>query len=461
MQLHNTLTKKKEEFVPLHEGEVKMYLCGPTVYDRAHLGHGRSAVAFDLIRRYFIYKGFKVTFVSNYTDIDDKMINRAAEEGISVPELTEKIIPHYEEDYGALNILPSDISPRATEYIEEMIALVQDLLDKDIAYALEDGIYFDVSRDKDYGKLSGQRLEDLKAGARITEREDKRNHQDFALWKFEKPGEPSWNAEFGKGRPGWHIECSAMSTALLGNTFDIHAGGLDLIFPHHECEIAQSESSTGEQYVKYWLHNGFVQIDNEKMSKSLGNFFTLRDIFQKYPASTVRLFLISTHYRSPINFSDAQLEQAAKTLQRLNDFVFNLKTYENQTENNLEIKKLLENAKNTFETAMDNDFEVPEALAVIFSLIKDINRLIAEKGMSTQDAMKTLHLIRAFNEVLGIIQEPEAEELINVEIEELIRNRETARAEKNYTLADSLRDQLTAKGIELIDTPDGVKWRRK
>jgi len=460
MKIHNTLTKKKEEFKPLEEGKIGMYLCGPTVYDFGHLGHGRSAVSFDIIRRYFMYKGFEVTFVSNYTDIDDKMIKRAAEEGISVPELAAKIIPHYEEDYGKLGVLPSNKSPLATEYIDEMKNIVQDLLDKGIAYPLEDGIYYDVSQDAEYGKLSGQKLENLQAGARIEEKTDKRNHQDFVLWKFEKPGEPVWETEFGNGRPGWHIECSAMSMQLLGETFDIHAGGLDLIFPHHECEIAQSELHTGKDYVKYWMHNGFVQVDNEKMSKSLGNFFTLKEIFEKYDPTAVRLFLISTHYRGPINFSDVQLEQATNTLKRLQDFVFNLKTYEADRGDNPDLPTLLTHTKEGFESAMDNDFEVPEALAVIFNLIKEVNKLMSTKDISTTDAMQVLHLVREFDTVLAVFEGNEEEELIDADIEELIQKREDARNAKDYETADRIRDELAAQGIELIDSADGVKWRK-
>lgn len=460
MQIHNTLTKKKENFTPVNEGHIGMYLCGPTVYDFAHLGHGRSAVAFDVIRRYFIYKGYKVKFVSNYTDIDDKMISRANEDNISVKNLAEKIIPHYIEDYGQLNILPSDVSPKATDFIEEMIDIIKTLEAKGITYELEDGIYYDIAKDSEYGKLSGQKLEDLRAGARVEERTDKRNHQDFVLWKFEKPGEPSWDSKWGKGRPGWHIECSAMSMKLLGETFDIHAGGLDLTFPHHECEIAQSELATNKQYAKYWMHNGFIQIDNEKMSKSLGNFFTLKDIFAKYNPLAVRLFLISTHYRSPINFSNVQLEQAVQTLQRLNDFVFNLKTYESNVEDNINVNKLITSAKEAFEKSMDDDFEVPSALATIFSLVKEINIFMADKNISTQNAMNVLNIIREFNTVLGIIEEKEGEALIDLDIEALIHARELARKEKNYAESDRIRDELKEKNIELIDTPDGVKWRK-
>ncbi len=460
MKIHNTLSKKKELFTPIHPNEVRMYVCGPTVYDYAHLGHGRSAVSFDIIRRYFIYKGFKVTYVSNYTDIEDKMIERAKLEGITVKELAEKIIPHYAQDYGRLNILPPDRTPRATEFIKEMIELIATLREKKYAYDLEDGVYFDIAKDTEYGKLSGQKLEELQMGIRIKTKTGKRNPADFVLWKFEKPGEPAWDSPFGKGRPGWHIECSAMSTKLLGQPFDIHAGGLDLIFPHHECEIAQSESATKKSYVKYWMHNGFVQVDNEKMSKSLGNFFTLKDIFAKYDPKAVRLFLISTHYRGPINFSDVQLEQAVQTLRRINDFVFNLKTYTSNAKNHAALTKLLAKTKAEVEKAFENDFEVPQALGAIFDMMREANKFIANKKISIKDAMHILNQLRSFDSVLGILTEVDGETFIDVKIESLIKEREDARKEKNFKKADQIRDKLKARGIELIDSSDGVRWRK-
>ncbi|MEK7145652.1 MAG: cysteine--tRNA ligase, partial [Patescibacteria group bacterium] len=322
IQIYDSYSGEKKPLNKEPGEELKIYVCGPTVYDHPHLGHGRSAVAFDLIRRFFIYSGYRVTYVSNYTDIDDKMIDRAEKEGISVSELAEKIIPEYEKDYDLLGIQTPDHSPRATEkkYIEEMISLIQKLDKKGHTYALADGFYFDISSFPDYGKLSHQKLEELMAGSRVEERTDKKNHQDFVLWKLKKEGEPFWASPWGDGRPGWHIECSAMSKVLLGETFDIHGGGLDLKFPHHEGEIAQSSGASGKALAHFWMHNGFVTVDKEKMSKSLGNFFTLKDVFKKFHPRVVRFFLISTHYRSPIEFSEELLEQAKSTLKSLDEF---------------------------------------------------------------------------------------------------------------------------------------------
>ncbi|MDP2624980.1 MAG: cysteine--tRNA ligase, partial [Candidatus Peregrinibacteria bacterium] len=329
LHVYNTLTNQKEGFKPIQEGKVDMYLCGPTVYDNGHLGHGRSAVAFDIIRRYleYVYREENVTFVTNYTDIDDKMINRANEEGITVKELADRIIPEYEKDYGSLGVKPPTIQTLATEYVDQMIEIVEKLIKEEYAYELEDGVYFEVEKFKEYGKLSNQKREELQAGSRIDKNDNKRHPHDFVLWKKEKPGEPSWDSPWGKGRPGWHIECSAMSYSNLGQPFDIHGGGQDLTFPHHECEIAQSEAAYGVQFCNVWLHNGFITVDKEKMSKSLGNFFTLKDIFKKYDPRAVRYFFLTSHYRSPIEFSDQQLEQAKNTLDRIRDFLLNLSHY--------------------------------------------------------------------------------------------------------------------------------------
>lgn len=458
MKIHNTLTKKKELFKPIEDGTVKMYLCGPTVYDFAHLGHGRSAVAFDIIRRYFQYKGNKVIFVSNYTDIDDKMISRANEEGITVKQLAEKVIPHYIEDYSKLNILPSTFSPKATEYIEKMIEIISDLVNKDFAYKIDDGIYFDISKDKEYGKLSGQKLDKLEAGSRVEENTQKRNHQDFVLWKFAKENEPTWEASFGNGRPGWHIECSAMGESILGIPFDIHAGGLDLIFPHHECEIAQSESSRNKTYVNYWMHNGFVQVNNEKMSKSLGNFFTLKDIFKSFNPRAIRLFLISTHYRSPIQFSDQHLTQAEQTLKRIDDFWFNLSTFKPTGSDDQSYMQMLTKWKEEFENAMDNDFEVPEALATVFTLIHETNKLMANDALSQNAVSSAVNLVKLFDSVLGVLNNEIAD--INAEIQSKIDERQLARKNKDFKKADEIRDELLKVGIELLDFGSEVKWRK-
>lgn len=455
MQVYNTLTRKKEEFVPLEKGKIKMYLCGPTVYDLGHLGHARSAVAFDIIRKYLIYKGYKVKFVSNYTDIEDKMINRANELNIEVKELAEKIIPEYAKDYFALGINAPDIQPKATEYIPQIIKMVEGLLEKGVAYKTKDGIYFDISRFPEYGKLSNQNPEELKSGARVKIDKNKKHPHDFVLWKKSKEGEPSWDSPFGKGRPGWHIECSAMNLAILGETIDIHAGGTDLIFPHHEDEIAQSEAFTGKTFAKYWLHNGFIKIDNEKMSKSLGNFFTIQDILKKYDAKVVRYLLISTHYRSPINFTHELLDQAKESLQRVHDFVINLKNFSSSKKSNPQIKQLIEKTKKKLEKSMDNDFEAPQALAAIFEMIKETN--LQKDNLSTNDTKNILKLLKNFDQILGVLF-PEEKKLPK-EIEKLIQERENAREEKDFKKADEIRDKLQEKGIELEDTNKGTIWK--
>lgn len=456
IKIYNTLTRQKEDFKPLKEGEVTFYLCGPTVYDSAHLGHGRSATAFDIIRRYLMSRGYKVNYVSNYTDIDDKMINRANEEGISVKELSEKVIPWYERDYGKLKIMDPDVKPRATEYINHIIDIIKKLEEADATYELEDGIYFDISKFPEYGKLSNQKLDELQMGSRVEVNEAKRNPQDFALWKKEKPGEPSWDSPWGKGRPGWHIECSAMSTAILGNTIDIHAGGADLTFPHHECEIAQSETATKQLFAKYWLHNGFININEEKMSKSLGNFITLEKLLEQYSGDVIRYLYLQTHYRSPINFTDDLLEQSKMSLQRIHDFVNSIKRINNQGEVNLQVKNAVKEAHNKFEETMDDDFETPNALAALFELIKKINSLNIDLTESDRDII--LNFLNQIDKVFSVII-PEAQE-ISDEIEDLIKKRNEARTNKNWEESDKIRDELLKKGIVLEDTPNGTIWKK-
>ena len=406
-----------------------MYVCGPTVYDNAHLGHGRSAVAFDVIRRFLEFVDYTVDFAFNITDIDDKMIKRANEEKITVAQLAAKIIPEYEADYAALNVKPPTHNPRATDHIEAMVTLIKTLEEKDCTYVLDDGVYFDITRFPEYGKLSHQKLDELNIGARIEEKTDKRNPQDFVLWKFKKEGEPAWPSPWGEGRPGWHIECSAMSKAILGQTIDIHGGGLDLKFPHHECEIAQSESASGKPFARFWMHNGYITINEEKMSKSLGNFFTLKDIFQKWNPRIVRLFLIGTHYRSPIEYSEEMLEQAKNTLKRLDEF------YLKNTENTGVDEELIEkiNAK------MLNDFDVAGTMGVLFEWM----------NKSPEKARDTLNKI---NEFLQIFPTDFA---LTADQNTLIQERQKARAEKDWPRADQIRDQLAADGIEVEDTPNG------
>jgi len=459
IQLYNSLTKKKESFKPLNDKIVNFYLCGPTVYDSAHLGHGRSAVAFDVIRRYLIYRGYKVNFVSNYTDIDDKMINRANEKNISVAELATNIIPLYEKDYAALNILKADNNPKATEYIAQILDIIQKLEDKDATYMLEDGLYFDISKFPEYGKLSKQKLEDLHNGVRVELNENKRNFQDFVLWKKEKPGEPSWDSKWGKGRPGWHIECSAMSGSILGETIDIHGGGADLMFPHHECEIAQSETANSKQFVKYWMHNGFVNINKEKMSKSLGNFITLSDLLKKYPGSVLRYLYMQTHYRSPINFSEESLIQSKQGLERIHDFVRNILREKPKGEVNNDIKQYIKNSKEKFEKGMDNDFETSEALAAVYDLIKDVNIYQKSNILTDSDQTAVLDYLKSIDTVLTIIFPEENKELAK-ELIDLISEREQARKDKNWQKADEIRNLLLKKGIELEDTKDGAIWKK-
>ncbi|MFA6521251.1 MAG: cysteine--tRNA ligase [Candidatus Gracilibacteria bacterium] len=461
MKIYNTFSKKKEKFVPIKKGEVSMYVCGPTVYDVAHLGHGRAAVSMDLIRRYLEYKGFKVTFVSNITDVDDKIIKRAAQAGISEKELAEKIIPEYEKDYAALNVLPPTNRPLATQYIKEMVKLVETLMEKGFAYKTSDGVYFEVSKFKEYGKLSGQKLDELQSGARIAVDDKKKSPLDFALWKATKEGEPSWDGPLGvSGRPGWHIECSAMSKTLLGETFDIHGGGADLIFPHHECEIAQSEAANGKQFVRFWVHNGHVMVNSEKMSKSLGNFTTLQEIFKKYNPLIVRYLLISTHYRQPLNFTPEVLDQAKNSLQRIHDFARGLKNgYENLPEEIDGKKKTVDanHEKKDFEEMMDNDFEVSGALSIVFNLINSVNGLKSTGKLTKKDVDEADKFLQDIDAVLGLIFVKE--KALPADVEALIAARNEARNNREFKRSDEIRAELESKGIILEDTKNGTTWK--
>lgn len=462
LNIHNTLTAKKEAFKPLQEGKVGMYVCGPTVYDLGHLGHGRSAVSFDIIRKYLIYKGYKVTYVSNYTDIDDKLIQRAEVKKITVAELAAQIIPEYDRDYASLGIMKPDVQPKATEYVPQMIELIKDLEKKGFTYLLDDGVYFDVTKFKDYGKLSKQKMDKLKAGSRVAVKVGKRNPQDFVLWKFSKPGEPFWESQWGVGRPGWHIECSAMSKQILGVTFDIHGGGADLVFPHHECEIAQSEAANGAPFVNYWLHNGFIRINNEKMSKSLGNFFTLRDIFEKYDSMAVRLLFLQTHYRSPIDFSNEILNQAKNTLMRLHDFSRKIRAYkaaQDKNDTDAVIDEVLGNSKRNFEERMDDDFETSGGLAAWFDCMKALNKLLDEKKISAASQKNVIDFMMKLDTVLGVL-EPKEAMTINQDVATLIEKRNAARKAKDFKTSDQIRDELLKIGVQLEDTPEGTTWKK-
>lgn len=461
MKIFDSYRGEITDFITLKKDEVSIYVCGPTVYDLPHLGHGRSAVVFDVLRKFFIFQGKKVKFVSNYTDIDDKMINRAREYKITVSALAEKIIPEYKLDYGRLNIMPPDMQPCATSYIKEIIELVEKLEAKGYVYTIDDdGVYFDVKKFEKYGNLSKQNLEDLKIGARVKLTDGKKNPYDFALWKFKKAEEePSWESKWGEGRPGWHIECSAMSFSCLGEEFDIHGGGLDLKFPHHECEIAQSQGVFGEnKFAKYWVHNGFITIDSEKMSKSLGNFFTLREIFQKFDPLAVRLMFLQTHYRSPIDFSDELLVQSSNALNRIHDFVRKIKQLEGKDAETGPDLKFLEKIREDFVSALENDLNLPEALASLFELIKKGNSLITEEKMNLDSAKKIEGLLKEFDSILGVIFYEE-EKLSNEE-EKLISEREAARKNKEWEKADKLRSKLMEFGIVVEDSAVGTSWKR-
>lgn len=472
LQIYNSFSRKKEVFQPLVSGRVTMYVCGPTVYDVGHLGHGRSAVAFDLIRRYLIWKGFVVKYVSNFTDIDDKMINRAAEKNISVKALAELIGPAYDRDFEALRILKPDVRPCATEqkYIDGMIEIISKLEKKDATYMTSDGVYFDISKFADYGKLSRQKLEELNSGARVEVNIEKRSPQDFVLWKLEKPGEPAWESPWGRGRPGWHIECSAMSSQELGETIDIHGGGADLMFPHHECEIAQSEMASGKQFVRYWLHNGFINVHQEKMSKSLGNFVTLKDVFVKYEPRVVRFAYLQTHYRNPISFDDGLLEQAKSALERLDNF-FRWFFPENKDEESgvsgvfslkgnltLSLNDYIQDAKRKFEIAMDDDFNTSSALAAIFDLISIMYEFDHKGTVSSEDKKLCKTFLKSIDSVFAIL--PGVQSELPDEISALIQQREEARKNRDFSNSDLIRDELLAKGIELEDTPRGTVWKR-
>lgn len=463
MQIYNSMTRKKEEFVPVEAGKVKMYACGPTVYNYFHIGNARPFILFDVLRRYFESRGYQVTFVQNFTDIDDKLIRRAAEEGITVPQVAERYIAEYFTDAAALGIRPATVHPRATEHIPQILQLIQKLVDNGLAYAVDGDVYYRVRAFPRYGRLCGQNLEDLESGARVSADERKEDPLDFALWKAQKPGEPAWESPWGMGRPGWHIECSAMSMAYLGETFDIHAGGKDLLFPHHENEIAQSEGATGKPYVHYWMHNGFINIDNEKMSKSLGNFFTVRDIAAEYDLEAVRMFMLSAHYRSPVNFSRELIQQAAASLERLygarDQLLFQLDTARDGEPDEAERAFMAEAeaAQAKFDAAMDDDLNTADALGALFELAREVFRL-PQGGVSRAALEAGLARMRAMADVLGLLaKQPDG---LTPAVRALVEQRAQARKNKDWKRSDELRDAIKAAGYILEDTAAGQKVRR-
>ncbi len=463
MKILNTLTGTKDEFTPLHEGVVNMYVCGPTVYNYIHIGNTRPLCVFDTLRRYFEYIGYKVNFVQNFTDIDDKLINRAKEEETTVAALAEKYIAEYKKDAEGLNVRPATVHPRATENIDNIIELISKLTEKGFAYESNGDVYFRTKEYKEYGKLSHQPLEELEAGARINISEQKEDPMDFALWKAAKEGEPFWQSPWGKGRPGWHIECSAMAKSILGETIDLHCGGQDLIFPHHENEIAQSECANGTCFARYWMHNGYINIDNRKMSKSLGNFFTAREIGEKYGYEVIRYIMVASHYRSPINYSTEIIEQAKASLDRLYNCRENLAFAKENAKDipaDAALIEKLEGFEKQFREAMDDDFNTADGLSAIFELVREINANVVGAEASAQYVDAASEIFESLISVLGLLYERKADKNLDAEIEALIEERQAARKNRDFARADAIRDELKAQGIILEDTPQGVKWHR-
>ena len=467
MKLYNTMTKKKEEFVPLEEGKVRMYVCGPTVYNYIHIGNARPMIVFDTVRRYFEYKGYDVNYVSNFTDVDDKIIRKANEEGVTADEISKRYIAECKKDMEGMNIKPATTNPLATEEISGMVEMIRTLIEKGYAYEKNGTVYYRTRKFEDYGKLSHKNLDDLRSGNRallVSGEDEKEDPLDFVLWKPKKEGEPAWESPWSEGRPGWHIECSEMSKKYLGEQIDIHAGGEDLVFPHHENEIAQSEAANGKEFAKYWMHNAFLNIDNRKMSKSLGNFFTVREISEKYNLQVLRFFMLSAHYRSPLNFSAELMDAAKNGLERIVTAADNLKfLMENAMTESVtaaekeQLVKTHEFAEH-FEQAMDDDFNTADAISAVFELVKYSNT--TANGESSKEYLQSLYdLLVKLTDVLGIIVEKK-EELLDNDIEALIAERQAARKERNFARADEIRNELLEKGIILEDTREGVKWKR-
>lgn len=464
MKIFNTMTRRKEEFVPIDKNEVKIYACGPTVYNYIHIGNARPLCVFDVLRRYLEYRGYNVRFVQNFTDVDDKIIKRANEEGLSFEEVSKKYIKEFWTDAHGLNFKDATVHPKATENIDEIINIIKTLEEKGYAYAVDGDVYYRTLKFKDYGKLSHQPIEDLQSGARIAIGEKKENPLDFALWKAAKEGEPYWDSPWGKGRPGWHIECSAMNKRYLGDSIDIHCGGKDLVFPHHENEIAQSEAANDAPFAKYWMHNGYINVDNVKMSKSLGNFKTVREIANVYGYEVIRYFLISSHYRSPINYSIDIIEQCQSALDRLytcrESLDFAIKNAKSDIPDDEKILNLIASAKDEFIKAMDDDLNTADGIAAVFDLVSTINTEIINKEVSLNVCKKAAEMFDELTGVLGLVYNRKSNE-IDDDIEKLIEQRQTARANKDWATADKIRDELKAKGIILKDTPQGVTWTKE
>ncbi|BAM46234.1 cysteine--tRNA ligase [Amphibacillus xylanus] len=462
IKVYNTLTRQKEVFKSIEPNKVKMYVCGPTVYNYIHIGNARPAIVFDTVRRYLEYKGYEVSYLLNFTDVDDKIINEANRNHEDINRLTERFIEAYKEDVGALGVKPATLHPRVTETMDDIIQFIDDLIKKGYAYESNGDVYFKTRKFEEYGKLSAQSLDELKAGARIQVGQSKEDELDFALWKAAKPGEISWSAPWGEGRPGWHIECSAMVKKHLGDTIDIHAGGQDLTFPHHENEIAQSEARNGKNFANYWLHNGYITIEDEKMSKSLGNYILARDLIEKYPPELIRFFMLSVHYRQPINFSDTLITQAKQGFDRIVNSYQNLKYRLNHaidSKANQTYLERLKAIKGKFVQEMNDDFNTANAISVLYELVKEANLLLENAEVSKQDLEQFIALFDQLFEILGL-EIANEEQLLDAEIDQLLVEREKARQEKNFKRADEIRDLLKAQSIILEDTAQGTRWRR-
>ncbi|MGG1939003.1 cysteine--tRNA ligase [Paenibacillus polymyxa] len=465
LQIYNTMTRSREPFVPLEPGKVKMYVCGPTVYDYIHIGNARPVIVFDVVRSYLEYLGYDVNYVVNFTDVDDKLIRKARELNMEVPAVAEKFIAAYHEDLTGLNVPAASINPRVTESMDLIIDFIKDLVDKGYAYENDGDVFYRTKMFKDYGQLSGQNLEELQFGIRINVDERKENAEDFVLWKAAKPGEIYWSSPWGDGRPGWHIECSAMARHYLGDTLDIHGGGQDLQFPHHECECAQSEVVTGKPLSRYWMHNGYIRIDNEKMSKSLGNGILVKDLRAHHKPEALRYFMLSTHYRNPLNYNQETMSQAENSVERIANAVANVKhrlaiALKGNGEVSAELQMKLDGILRQFEEKMNDDFNTPDAITAVFEWVSEANLLLQCDVVSQAELQAVLQTFHSMNSVLRIYSEP-SEELLDDEIEQLIAERVEARKTKNWGRADEIRDLLAAKGIVLEDTAQGMRWRRK